>query len=376
MPDVAELRRQIEELALRAVIGSPGPAGDAADLEIWIPALEKIRDAAAGQQASQLAAVAAETIENLRRTPSDNAASSAELQEGITRLQQAIDVGIQSTVPCDGSLAQDPELLSDFVLESREHLASVEAQVLTLERDPRDAEALNAVFRGFHTIKGLAGFLEMWEVQKLAHEVETVLDSARNFHLDITPLAIDVILQSADQLRRWLAHVEAKLQNLQPETPPKNDALLERIRALSAMAPEARPASHELAAMATAVETSNEKPAAPPAAPPSHRSETMAVKVNTAKLDYLVDMAGEMVIAESLVRHDPDLAATKSPASAAQPGATDAHHSRTAKDLHGDAAGAHRTVVPEDGEAGKRPLAAVRQTSADGDRRRRNRTGP
>ena len=64
---------------------------------------------------------------------------------------------------------------------------AIEAQVLTIERDPRDAEALNSVFRGFHTIKGLAGFLELWEVQKLAHEVETVLDRARNSQLTITP---------------------------------------------------------------------------------------------------------------------------------------------------------------------------------------------
>ena len=64
-------------------------------------------------------------------------------------------------------------MLSDFIVESREHLASIETRLLTLERNPRDSEALNAVFRGFHSIKGLAGFLELWEVQALAHEVET-----------------------------------------------------------------------------------------------------------------------------------------------------------------------------------------------------------
>jgi two-component system chemotaxis sensor kinase CheA len=62
--------------------------------------------------------------------------------------------------------------LSDFVLESREHLASLEAQVLTLERDAANSEALHSVFRSFHTMKGLAGFLELSEFQKLAHEVE------------------------------------------------------------------------------------------------------------------------------------------------------------------------------------------------------------
>ena len=84
------------------------------------------------------------------------------------------------------SPAQDPELISDFIVESREHLANVETQVLTLEREPTNSESLNAVFRGFHTIKGLAGFLELWEVQKLAHEVETVLDRARNSQWTVT----------------------------------------------------------------------------------------------------------------------------------------------------------------------------------------------
>ena len=102
------------------------------------------------------------------------------LQEGIDCLQRAVELETAPSAAAAWQPAQDPELLSDFILESREHLAGIEAQVLTIEREPLDAEALNSVFRGFHTIKGLAGFLELWEVQKLAHEVETILDRARN----------------------------------------------------------------------------------------------------------------------------------------------------------------------------------------------------
>jgi two-component system chemotaxis sensor kinase CheA len=66
----------------------------------------------------------------------------------------------------------------------------------------------------------------------------------------------------------------------------------------------------DLAQMAAAVESETAAASEAPArsaAEPARRNETMAVKVDTAKLDYLVDMAGEMVIAESLVRHDPEL---------------------------------------------------------------------
>src|SRR5262249_23218195 len=130
-------------------------------------------------------------------------------------------------------VARDPELLSDFLIESREHLAAIEAQALIIERDPLDAEALNSIFRGFHTIKGLAGFLELWEVQELAHEVEAILDRARNSGLPTTPLAIDVILQGADYLRRWLAHLDLSLQDKRSEAPGKDEPLLARIRALA-----------------------------------------------------------------------------------------------------------------------------------------------
>src|SRR5690349_14783534 len=96
------------------------------------------------------------------------------------------------------SLAQDPELLSDFVLESREHLAAVENQSMVLEQNPEDAEAIHAIFRGFHTIKGLAGFLELTGIQEISHEIETLLGMARDGRVRITPDAIDLILAGAD----------------------------------------------------------------------------------------------------------------------------------------------------------------------------------
>jgi two-component system chemotaxis sensor kinase CheA len=320
VPELVELRRQVEELALRMVVADPAATEYAATMQDWIAPLERIREDAATSQAPLVAAAAAATIESVRQAASANPEGADGLQEGMARLQQALEREMQRTESRHMSLAQDPELLSDFVLESREHLAAVEAQVLTLEREPGDTEALNAIFRGFHTVKGLAGFLELWDVQKLAHEVETVLDRARNFQLSITPGAIDVILESADQLRRWLAHVEALLQNRPTEAPPENVVLLRRIQGLSESTAEIPAAAGEqvtgeLIAMAGMVSAAviEEKAVAPAAAPVTPRNETMAVKVNTAKLDYLVDMAGEMVIAESLVRHDPDLAAIKSP---------------------------------------------------------------
>lgn len=310
-----ELRQQIEDLALRLVVADPASTG-AAD---WVADIQKISDRADGMNAIQVAAAAQETLVSLGALPAECLAS--ELQEGILRLQRAIDSTAERATPPDttaNSLAQDPELMSDFVLESREHLARIETLVLTLERDPLDAEALNSVFRGFHTMKGLAGFLELWTIQKMAHEVEAILDRARNFELTVTPPAIDVILESADHLRRWIDHLEAVLQGRDSHSPPEDEGLLVRIRSLSADAKKPPVSSEDLAALVMAVEPPPPEATVPEAnaerrtAAPERRGEAMSLKVDTAKLDYLVDMAGEMVIAESLVRHDPDLKTVKS----------------------------------------------------------------
>ncbi len=307
-----ELKREIEGLALRLVMGEPESVGGTSN---WIPALEEIRERARREQASAVSSVADSLLDTLR----NSSLSDADWQEGIAALQNALD---SVAVPASANqvLSQDPELISDFIVESREHLANVETQVLTLEREPTNSEALNAVFRGFHTIKGLAGFLELWEIQKIAHEVETVLDRARNSQWTITGGAIDVILESADHLRRWLAHLEQVLKQRPSDPPVRDEVLLSRIALLASEPATSMPG---LAAMAAAVVLPPEVVAAP--APPgdsaanititaqSGQRETMAVKVDTAKLDYLVDMAGEMVIAESLVRHDDELAAIKNP---------------------------------------------------------------
>jgi two-component system chemotaxis sensor kinase CheA len=331
-----ELRRQIEDMALQLVVGEPE---NSAQASAWLPLLEKISATAAREHVEPVVSAVAALGETLRALSAsgDPSVVSSVLQEGVAKLQQALESPVPKIDSQEMSLAQDPELMSDFIVESREHLVNIESQVLTLEREPSDNEALNAVFRGFHTIKGLAGFLELWEVQKLAHEVETVLDRARNSQWTINPAGIDVILASADYLRRWLAHMEAVLHHEASQAPARDEALLGRIARLSSEPGE--PDSPGLAVLAAAVSPRDVEPDALPlppsapaakaagdktgelvaspaaaAAPPAgRRQETMSVKVDTAKLDHLVDMAGEMVIAESLVRHDQELSAIKNP---------------------------------------------------------------
>ena len=198
-------------------------------------------------------------------------------------------------------LAQDPELVSDFVLESREHLATIESQSMVLEQSPADAEAIHAIFRGFHTIKGLAGFLELTAMQEVAHQIETLLDMARNGRARITPGAIDLILAAADHLRESIAHVEASLHEQPSPAAPAASSLLERIRRWMEESEESPTAAPPEASPATPAAVESERTLSPAA-------QAKAVKIDIGKLDYLADMAWEMVIAQSLVLHDPDLA--------------------------------------------------------------------
>jgi two-component system chemotaxis sensor kinase CheA len=247
----------------------------------------------------------------------------AETCENSGRCEAPANVAAQ---PSAASLAQDRELVSDFIVESQEHLRAIEANLLKLEHDAGNAEAIHASFRGFHTIKGLAGFLEFGAVQEVAHEVETILDLARNGRLAITPDVNDVVLEASDYIERWIRALEATLDSGAIPEAADHRALLTRIRALAG--------APDLATLADAVgseedafpsgprpeqrrldgppaQTAGRRPAENPGPNQSH--EARAVKVDTAKLDHLVDMVGELVIAQSMIQHDPDLALLNRP---------------------------------------------------------------
>src|SRR5438105_4640480 len=105
-------------------------------------------------------------------------------------------------------LSDDADLMADFIVESREHVAAIERKLLVLEKDSLEADAIHSIFRGFHSIKGLTGFLELPAMREVAHEIETALDLARQGKLRITAAVIDVILESVDFLGRGIGELE------------------------------------------------------------------------------------------------------------------------------------------------------------------------
>ena len=94
------------------------------------------------------------------------------------------------------------DLLQDFLVEAGDLLSGVDNKLVDLERAPGDKGLLNDIFRGFHTIKGGAGFLNATELVTLCHLTENLFDLLRNGELAVTPEIMDVILSSTDALRQ------------------------------------------------------------------------------------------------------------------------------------------------------------------------------
>ncbi|MGC4000705.1 MAG: chemotaxis protein CheA [Anaeromyxobacter sp.] len=91
-----------------------------------------------------------------------------------------------------------------FLEEAREHVATLERGVLTLESNPTDIETLREIFRAAHSIKGAAGTLGFAHIAEFTHHLETVLDAMRNGQLTVDRSAVTVLLKAGDELQHLL----------------------------------------------------------------------------------------------------------------------------------------------------------------------------
>lgn len=107
------------------------------------------------------------------------------------------------------SFEQDEEILQDFLIEAGEILESLSEQLVELENNPDNSDLLNAIFRGFHTVKGGAGFLSLVELVDVCHGAENIFDLLRNGQRSVTPELMDVILEATDSINGMFALVQA-----------------------------------------------------------------------------------------------------------------------------------------------------------------------
>lgn len=118
----------------------------------------------------------------------------------------------------------DEDILQDFLVEAGEILELLQEQLVELENNPDDSNLLNAIFRGFHTVKGGAGFLSLTELVDACHGAENVFDILRTGKRRVTSELMDVILQALDAINAMFQNVQQR-QPLEPCTPEVLHAL-------------------------------------------------------------------------------------------------------------------------------------------------------
>jgi two-component system chemotaxis sensor kinase CheA len=111
------------------------------------------------------------------------------------------------------------DLLQDFLQEASDLLSDVDNKLVDLEKSPGDHRLLNDIFRGFHTIKGGAGFLNATELVKLCHLTESLFDKLRNAEMALTPELMDTIMAATQSVRSMFGELS---QGVQPRPAPEN----------------------------------------------------------------------------------------------------------------------------------------------------------
>ena len=239
----------------------------------------------------------------------------------------------------DGLAADaDQEMVSLFCSSAQDLLQDIEQGVLVLEENPNESTTIDTVFRAFHTFKGNAGVMNFVVLQRLTHELESLLDAARRGTFQLGRESIDLILQGADILKRYVTELSSQLSGVEVgrkislpipslvrrahrmlttgsgPVPAKSSAPVVQNRA---------PASVEIPAIssttvqpiptpvfAAAQPVASPEPPAKQVAPTKQAPASSAVgivRVDTLKLDGLIDLVGELVIAQSMVVQNPDL---------------------------------------------------------------------
>lgn len=213
---------------------------------------------------------------------------------------------------------EDEELLGEFVVESNEHLANIENEILAIEEGGAkiDVDLVNKVFRGIHSIKGAAGFLGLTTIKELAHSLENVLNKVRSFELVPDSENTNVMLRAGDQLRVLLndaansnnvdvADQIADLNRVLVEIEPAADLPQPATEPTTTAAPlvEATPPISEAPPTPPPKTPAAPNPAPSPQAPASKASTAAAIetsiRVPVGVLDQLMNLAGELVLSRN-----------------------------------------------------------------------------
>lgn len=224
---------------------------------------------------------------------------AAQTQESVEASQEEED---EFYIPED----IDQAMVGEFVTECTELLEMAEGALLDLEEAPDDDELVNKIFRAFHTIKGTSAFMGLEPMSEFTHHLETVLSMVRDGDISFDTACADISLEAIDIIVKMLDVVE-KSKGGDHLPKPMNLVLLTKV--LKRIADEeitpdkaledAGGIQYEMPEEQTATQSNETEKSG------SDDSQTeSSVRVNVSRLDQLIDMIGELVIAHSVVAQD------------------------------------------------------------------------
>jgi two-component system chemotaxis sensor kinase CheA len=235
----------------------------------------------------------------------------------------------------------DFDLLSEFVAESGDLISDAEEALLTLETDPEDEDAVGTIFRAFHTVKGVSAFLSLTAISEMAHLAESLLSRVRDKEIRYAGGYADLALRSLDMIKQMITFVQDALGGGPLLHPEGYDELVELLRDPegagisdeTGMEEDVAPRVGDLLVAAgkakredvealagsksgkpLGVEMVQKKAAKVADVAQALRTQDRmkgkqqvfetSVRVSTSRLDRLIDMVGELVIAQSMVAQD------------------------------------------------------------------------
>ena len=204
------------------------------------------------------------------------------------------------------SMADDPELVQEFLTETTELLEQLDNDLVDLESDPKNQDLLNRIFRAFHTIKGTSSFLAYDQLVELNHSAEDLLQLFRSGEKTVTPDSMDVILKAIDVIKELvdqvrnnriekldLTEILEKLNNIKTgkeETPAKPEAAPEEEIPAGEQEDEPEEAAPDVKKNADKAESS-------PVKERQVRDEgSSTMRVDVTRLDDLMNLVGELVL--------------------------------------------------------------------------------
>ncbi|AZC17116.1 chemotaxis protein CheA [Pseudomonas sp. CMR5c] len=177
------------------------------------------------------------------------------------------------------SFGADEEILQDFLVEAGEILEQLSEQLVELESRPDDADLLNAIFRGFHTVKGGAGFLQLNELVECCHIAENVFDILRKGERRVDSELMDVVLEALDTVNSMFGQVRERTE-ITPATPELLSALARLAEPASA-----QPAPAPVEEVVEAVAEPEPEPQAPAGDITDNEFELLLDSLSAAKAD-------------------------------------------------------------------------------------------